>query len=138
MVHDAMGPVHQFTSTGANVGSIAAPQGFGLFTQPLAILSDGSILHSASNPTPAGITEPTDGNLWVRETEFEDLLPAGGFRPVSPVPSRWSIFATDGTWLGTVDTPASFFVLDIGDGHVTGVGRDDLGIERVLVYDLRR
>lgn len=79
-----------------------------------------------------------EGNLWVRETDFEHLLPANGWNAVHPVPSRWSIFDAGGTWLGAVETPANFNVFEIGDDYVAGVGQDDLGVERVLVYELRK
>jgi hypothetical protein len=70
-----------------------------------------------------------EGNLWVRR-----------FRPphrVSPGSSQtWDVFASDGTWLGAVDTPLGVQVTSIGADHLAGILRDELDLEHVVVHRL--
>lgn len=53
-------------------------------------------------------------------------------------PVRWDIFDPSGTWLGTLDTPERFTVLEVGRDYVLGVRRDDLDVEQVEVLGLER
>ncbi|MCY4646984.1 MAG: 6-bladed beta-propeller [Gammaproteobacteria bacterium] len=46
------------------------------------------------------------------------------------------VFGTDGSFLGQVVAPASLRIQHIGDGRLTVVSTDDLGVERVEVYEL--
>ena len=50
----------------------------------------------------------------------------------------WDVFAPTGEWLGWVDLPRSLQVFDIGEDYVLGKVVDDLGVERVQVWTLRR
>jgi hypothetical protein len=50
----------------------------------------------------------------------------------------FSVFDTDGRWLGDVPMPPGFTPHWIGDDLVAGVQRDDLGIERVRVHRIER
>lgn len=63
------------------------------------------------------------GALWV-------LMPGAG--------NSWTVFAPDGTWLGTVTTPEGLRVDEIGPDYVLGVWRQRHGQERVRVYPLTR
>ena len=49
---------------------------------------------------------------------------------------RWDIFAIDGVYLGRVVVPASFRIEEVGRGEALGVATDELGVERVQLYDL--
>ncbi len=62
-------------------------------------------------------------------------------------PPPFEVFAPDGTWLGTVALPPGLergFVqyqapyMEIGDDHVLGVWRDELGVQYVRMYRLNR
>lgn len=80
-----------------------------------------------------------DDNLWVRETDPEHLVLAQqGWNTFEPVPSRWNIFDPEGIWLGTVETPANFVIMQIGRDHIAGLTRDDLGVEMVQVFALNK
>lgn len=46
------------------------------------------------------------------------------------------VFAADGRFLGQMVSPASFRIQHIGDGRLTVISTDDLGVERVEVYEL--
>lgn len=46
------------------------------------------------------------------------------------------VFGADGTFLGQVSLPARFRIEQISDGKLTVVSTDDLGVQRVEVYEL--
>jgi hypothetical protein len=64
-------------------------------------------------------------NLWVQQ--FTTALDGA---------VAWSVFATDGQWLGDVTIPAAFRPHVIGRDHVLGVWRDSLDVETVRRYPL--
>ncbi len=67
-----------------------------------------------------------DGNVW---------LPA--YRPAYPKEgSPYTVISPDGEWLGQVETPSRFRILDVTGGLVLGVLRDDMDLENVAVYEL--
>ena len=67
-----------------------------------------------------------DGNVW---------LPS--YRPAYPEEgSPYTVISPDGEWLGQVETPPRFRILDVTGDLVLGVLRDDLDIQDVVVYEL--
>ncbi len=67
-----------------------------------------------------------DGNIW---------LPS--YRPAYPEEgSPYTVVSPDGEWLGQVETPPRFRILDVTGALVLGVLRDELDIENVSVYEL--
>ncbi|RMH12306.1 MAG: hypothetical protein D6701_13690 [Gemmatimonadetes bacterium] len=68
------------------------------------------------------------GNLWVM-----DYRPRG-----EAGPNRWTVFAPDGAPIGRVATPDGFQPTQVGEDFVVGVGRDELGVERIEVRRLER
>jgi hypothetical protein len=69
----------------------------------------------------------SDMNLWVRESSR-----LGDER------SKWSVFTDEGELLGEVDMPPGLRVLDIGTDYVLGLQRDELDVEYIQKYPLRR
>ncbi len=67
------------------------------------------------------------GNLWIREVTRPGISA-----------SEWSVFSTDGAFLGTLAMPPLLDVLEIGGDYVLGVERDALGVEYVKKYRLDR
>lgn len=67
------------------------------------------------------------GNLWLSEFDFVDIWPA-----------RYAIVQADGVWLGTVEFPRPIRILDISDTHVLGVETDELDVEAVTLYRIRK
>jgi hypothetical protein len=67
-----------------------------------------------------------DGELWVQDYSVD-----GGA-------TGWSVFDAAGVWLGTVEVPVRFRPLQIGRDEMLGVWRDDLDVEYVRAYRLRR
>lgn len=68
------------------------------------------------------------GHLWVRRARL----------PTEEGPSRWDVFRPDGRWLGTVSTPEGLSVTRVGEDFVLGTRTDELGVDRVELYRLRR
>lgn len=68
-----------------------------------------------------------DLNLWVRESSRVGLQSSG-----------WSVFSAAGEFLGTVLMPPGIDVLDIGVDYVLGLQRDEMGVEYVRKFRLRR
>ena len=67
-----------------------------------------------------------DGNIW---------LPS--YRPAYPEEgSPYTVISPDGAWLGQVETPPRFRILDVTGALVLGVLRGDLDIQNVVVYEL--
>lgn len=69
------------------------------------------------------------GRLWVRDF----AMPWQDDRP-----ARWNVHDADGRLLGTVEVPADLRVTHIARDAVVGITRDDLDVEHVRVYALRR
>lgn len=76
--------------------------------------------------TDVAILDP-DGNLWVRHFSVHSATRG---------PSTWSVFAPDGVWLGTVDTPDRLWLRGFLTDAVYGVYFDELGVEYVRRYRL--
>lgn len=88
-----------------------------------------------TEPLPARPTVPAfdrmvvdqQGNLWVREFVLH----------LGDAP-RWSVFDPQGRLVSTAQTPAGVEVYQIGPDWILGRGLDDLDVESVRVYRLRR
>ncbi len=65
------------------------------------------------------------GNLWVRDYN----------RP-GDHSSRWSVFDSEGRFLGPIALPDGLMPLDIGDDYVLGLWRDTDDVDHVRMYDL--
>lgn len=65
-----------------------------------------------------------DGRLWVREwSPFQDA-------------TRWWVFETDGALLGSLDAPPGMRITSATCDSVTGVERDELGVDYAVRYAL--
>lgn len=69
-----------------------------------------------------------DGNLWAREFDF--LYPRAR--------SIWSVFDPEGAWLGRVKVPTGFWVREITSDAVLGVYFDEMEVEYVRRYRIRK
>jgi len=77
----------------------------------------------------------TDGLLWVERGEApRDPLPQVA-EPYSG-PTTWDVFSPEGEWLTPVALPAGFHPLEIAATYVLGVHHDELGVERIRLYEL--
>jgi hypothetical protein len=82
-------------------------------------------------PAFSGMIVDADGNLWVADW-------VSGFAPPQHTPERWYVFDADGRLLGEVAMPAGYRPHDIGSGWLIGVTKDELEVEYVEVYELRK
>lgn len=48
----------------------------------------------------------------------------------------YTVIAPDGEWLGVVEAPATFRLLDVAGGLVLGVELDEMDVVGVVVYEL--
>ena len=72
----------------------------------------------------------------IADAEGRVWLPAyrpGGRRVDAP---DYTVVSADGEWLGTVEAPPRLRVLDVADGLVLGVFRDEMDVQSVVVYEL--
>ncbi len=53
-------------------------------------------------------------------------------------PSYYNVISSDGEWLGTVEVPPRFRILDVTAVSVLGVALDEMDVETVAVYELSR
>jgi hypothetical protein len=83
--------------------------------------------HPETLPAYGGLLEDRSGNLWVAEWAMAPRLP-----------SHWTVFDNAGHWLGDVTMPQGFFPWDIGKDWVLGTERDELDVEYVVLYPLRK
>jgi hypothetical protein len=95
-----------------------------------------SVVIPEVRPAYSKLLVDTEGYVWARRYYGK----AGFFPLSSPAgrPVEWEVFAPEGEWLGSVETPERFTVFEIGTDYVLGVLRDELGIEHVQVHELLR
>lgn len=65
------------------------------------------------------------GQIWVSD-----------FTPDYRHPTRFRIFSRRGAWIGWVEMPDRFQILDIRDEHVLGVQRDEFDVEALVLAPL--
>jgi len=84
---------------------------------------------SIGRPMPLFADPFTDaeGRVWL-----PSYKPGGERHSVPP----YTVIAPDGTWLGTVDAPPRFRILDVSGGLVLGMQVDEMDVESVAVYEL--
>lgn len=68
-----------------------------------------------------------EGRIWL-----PSYKPGGELKSVPP----YIVIAPDGEWLGTVEAPPGFRILDVAQGLVLGVARDQMDVESVVVWEL--
>jgi hypothetical protein len=85
------------------------------------------------------------GNLWViRYPAFEEpvsswqLKSLMGSWVVDPEGADWIVLDQQGQTVARVQTPPGVMVLEIGSDYILGLSRDELDVESVSLYRLRR
>lgn len=74
-------------------------------------------------PAYSRLVVATDRNVWVQRSAPDAV---------------WEVFGQDRAWLGRVDMPTGFIPTHVTATRLAGVWRDDLHVEHVRVYRLRR
>jgi hypothetical protein len=83
--------------------------------------------HHETFPAFESFTGDAAGHFWVR-----DYLPPDDERSI------WTVFDSEGTALGKVETPVDLRVLEIGEDYILGVLRDELDVEWLQLYALNK
>ena len=99
--------------------------------------SSSSLLRETAEKTPASGTRPAyskiivdpSGAVWLQQYRGESE---------ATEPERWLVLADDGTWLGTVEVPDRFRIVDIEMDAVLGVWYDELDVQHPQVLRLER
>ncbi|MDZ7778352.1 MAG: hypothetical protein U5R14_00155 [Gemmatimonadota bacterium] len=86
-------------------------------------------------PTIAEVVFDADERIWVKH--YEPRTDAMHLRRGLPSGGRWTVVRPDGEILAHVDLPEGFAPLDASGRRVAGVHRDELDVERVVVFELR-
>ncbi len=81
----------------------------------------------AQVPVFASMLMDGQNNLWVKDHPSPQAVSVA-----------WTVFDHRGSMLGQVQLPVNLRITDIGDDYVLGVWPDDLGVERVRMYPLRK
>ena len=68
-----------------------------------------------------------EGRVWL-----PSYKPGGELKSVPP----YTVIGREGDWLGTVEAPPRFRILDVAGGLVLGVELDEMDVENVVVYEL--
>jgi hypothetical protein len=103
----------------AEEGNLSADQ----LEQALTFIDDAD--YPDHFPAYSALRVDHSGNLWVEE-----------YRAFTEPQSLWSVFDPEGRWLTTVRMPDGLQVLDIGADFVLGFIRDDVGLDRVALFEL--
>lgn len=81
--------------------------------------------------TPVPKTTPAHGELLV---DYAGRLWVRHYTPPWDSSNAWMVFDADGTWIGDVALPPGLQVLEVGDGYVLGLFRDESDVEYVRLY----
>lgn len=77
-------------------------------------------------PAHGALLADSEGYLWAAEYSLEEES------------TTWWVFNADGRWLGAVAIPPGGTLTQIGSDFVLGVWKDELDVEQVRMYGLRR
>jgi hypothetical protein len=80
-------------------------------------------------------TRPAYGRLLV---DSEGALWTGDYAPYPEDPVLWRVFDGGGRLVVALQVPERFRIFDIGTDWILGVWRDDLDVERIRSYHLRK
>jgi hypothetical protein len=78
-------------------------------------------------PPYSAITVDPTGHVWIEN-----------YRHFTEPTSEWAVFSPSGEWLGQVRMPDGLQVLEIGADYIIGIAVDNLGVNYVRQYELRR
>lgn len=75
-----------------------------------------------------------DERIWLKH--YEPATDATHLRSGAMAGGRWTLIEADGRIVAEVELPDGFAPMDATGRSVLGIHRDELGVERVRVYDL--
>lgn len=93
--------------------------------------------YPAALPAHYRVLVDSAGLLWIERGDApRDPLPQ--VAEAYPDATLWDVFTVRGRWVATLSLPPRFDPLQIGDDYVIGVQHDEVGVERIYEYALRR
>ncbi len=104
------------------------PQGIESLPPPFVEAVEGMPVPE-TRPAYADLLVDAAGAIWLRP--FRGMSEAAG-------PEPWLVLSPDGTWLGRVEIPEDFRLMDIGVDEVLGVWTDEMDVPHPQVRRLRR
>ncbi len=104
---------------------------------PQGVTSLPPHLVEALENMPSPETRPAYRNMLVDPMGAIWLRPFRGFSEEGG-PEDWLVLGPDGTWLGSVEIPGDFRVMDIGVDEILGVRIDELDVQHPQVRRLSR
>lgn len=128
--------IRTYTAAGDLARIIRSPRAFPLTRQDIdAVLAKVSRpeLRQTYARMPFPETLPAYGEF---RTDAEDNLWVADYLGPGQEEQKWTIFGADGSLAGTLITPPRFRILDIGSDFILGSARDELDVERAVLYDL--
>ena len=87
---------------------------------------------------PSPTTRPAYAAMLVDPTSAVWLRPFRGTSEEDGGPEHWLVLGSDGAWLGSVEIPDGFRVMEIGVDEILGVWTDEMDVQRPQVLRLRR
>jgi hypothetical protein len=90
-------------------------------------------------PVAGRLLANANGTLWVERIDvLDDPILAEWTRDAPPRPSYWDVFGPDGVFRHMARFPAGFTPRAVLDSLIVGVARDELNVEYVVGYEVRR
>lgn len=91
-------------------------------------------------PQVAGLLVDDGGRLWVKSYDpaVDALYVKEGNALRTGTGGTWRVIRRDGTVAARVPMPAGVAPLQVQEDRILGLSRDDLGVERIVVYGLER
>lgn len=99
--------------------------------------SSSPLLQETAEKTPASGTRPAYSKIIVDPSGTVWLQQYRGESEEAELP-RWLVLGADGAWLGTVEVPGGFSIVDIEMDAVLGVWYDELDVQHPQVRRLER
>lgn len=134
--------------TGDTVGILGVPWEEQRLSAAAVRARGGSDRHSYSEfyPRVGRMVADPAGGVWVmaypkataRLAAYQLLFPPSEEFYFHPDGFRWRVVADNGAVVAEVKTPPGLFLLEIGVNYVLGVEQDDIGLESLALYELRR
>jgi hypothetical protein len=82
----------------------------------------------STHPVIVGLMVDAGGNTWVGQRRRQE----------EGIPSLWKVFAPNGVWAADVEVPRGYWITEIGESYILGVWRDNLGVEYVREYSIKK
>lgn len=90
--------------------------------------------HAQREPPYRSLVSSDDGDVWVGDYDVHFGIPV----PPSPPARHWLVFTPSGTLTAIISTPAGFSPSFVRDSTVVGVYVDDMGVESIRAYRIRK